>query len=142
MMRRYCHPGFFLLLLTTASSFHPLDACSMTLKECVLSAISNSPGLSSERHMISAYSADINKKRATTLPNLSAQLQGYEVNGTPVTQWVPSGVFQPENGIGRRGAHWAPVAIQSVGVTYPILYQGSFLGLNDPPAVAAARSQL
>ena len=106
-MRRYLHLGFFSLLLT-ASSFYPLDACSMTLRECVLSAISNSPGLSSEHHLISAYSADINKKRATTLPNLSAQLQGYEVNGTPVTQWVPSGVFQPENGIGRRGAHWAP----------------------------------
>ncbi len=114
----------------------------MTLRECVLSAIENSPGLSSEQKLINAAEADVAKRKATTLPYLSSQLQAYEVNGTPVTPWVPSGVFQPENGIGRRGAHWAPIGIESVGVVYPIIYEGSIFGLNDPPAVMAARAQV
>ncbi len=140
-MKTYISSSLLIASMVTGC-LSPSGAFCMSLRECVLSAIDNNPGLSSESHLISAYDADAIKKQATTLPYLSSQLQGYEVNGIPVTPWVPSGVFQPENGVGRRGAHWAPIGIESVGVTYPIAYQGSLFGLNDPPAVAAAREQV
>jgi outer membrane protein len=142
-MMNNTHGSITLLAISLVTGcFLPGIACSTTLKECVISAIANSPGLSAEHHLIAADDADVSKKRATTLPYLSSQIQGYEVNGMPVTPWVPSGVFQPENGVGRRGAHWAPIGIESIGVTYPIIYEGSVFGLNDPPAVAAARAQM
>jgi len=119
-----------------------LTAAPLTLEDCVLTAVKNSPEISSQRHTVAAYQDDIIKKKATTLPFLSSQLQSYEINGKPVTPWSAAGVFEPENGAGRRDVHWAPIALESVGVSYPILFQGSFLGLNDSPVEAAARAQL
>jgi outer membrane protein TolC len=142
MMIKHLFSPLLVVTLSISCCCSALNAFAMTLADCVHEAIQNNPGLSSEHHLINADDADIAKKRATTLPYLSSQLQAYEVNGTPVTEWVPSGVFQPENGLGRRGAHWAPVAIESIGVVYPIVYEGSFFGLNDPPVVSAARKQL
>jgi outer membrane protein TolC len=120
----------------------PLNASTMTLKECVLGAIKNSPGLASQHHLIEASVEGVTKKRATTLPFLSSQIQGYELNGRPVTPWVPTGLSEPENPFGRHDAHWAPVTIQSIGITYPIINEGSLFGLNDAPVVSAARAQV
>jgi outer membrane protein TolC len=117
----------------------------MTLKDCVAAAVEHSPQLSSGRHMSAAYAQAIKKTRATTLPYFSSQLQAYEINGNPATQWFPLGIFQPENGAPgqqNRTAHWGAVGIEEIGVTYPLIFEGSFLGMNDVPAVAAARAQM
>ena len=117
----------------------------MTLKDIVVAAIEHSPQLSSGRHMTASYAAAIKKTRATTLPYFSSQLQAWEINGAPATQWYPLGIFQPENGVQgqrNRNAHWGPVGIEEIGVEYPLIFEGSILGLNDVPAVAAARAQM
>jgi outer membrane protein TolC len=140
-MKKYnLHPVVIATLVIYAAPV--LDASSMTLKDCVLSALKNSPGVSSEHHLIRAYESDVTKKKATTLPFFSSQIQGYELNGRPVTQWVPTGLSEPGNPFGRRDAHWAPVTVQSIGVTYPIISEGNIFGLNEAPAVSAARAQV
>src|SRR5271168_408329 len=133
------------LLLAAAPilcGFAPIQGGAMSLKDCVITAIKNNPGLASERHLVNAYVADITKKRSTTLPYFSSELQAYEVNGMPVSPWIPAGAFDPNNPYGRRSAHWAPVGLESVDVVYPIIYEGSWFGLGDPPVVAAARAQV
>ena len=134
-----------MLLAIVAGRAGGAQAGAMTLKDCVVAAIEHSPQLSSGRHMSAAYAEAIKKTKATTLPYFSSQLQAYEINGNPATQWFPLGIFQPENGAPgqqNRTAHWGAVGIEEIGVTYPLFFEGSVLGLNDVPAVAAARAQM
>jgi outer membrane protein TolC len=133
------------LLATVAGPATGALADPMTLQDLVVAAIQYSPQLSSGHHMSAEYAAAIKKTRATTLPYFSSQLQAYEINGNPPTQWYPLGIFQPENGAfgqRNRNAHWGPVGIEEIGVAYPLFFEGSLLGLNDVPAVAAARAQM
>jgi len=130
------------VLSISAARISSAGATVLSLKECVNRAIERSPELSSGRHLIDADEAYTKRTRGTTLPYFSSELQGYEINGSPVSPWVPLGLSQPENGPSNRqgNAHWAPVGIESVGVSYPLIYEGSIFGLNDPPAVAMARA--
>jgi outer membrane protein TolC len=136
-------PVAFALVASLASQ---AICAPLTLKDCIAEAIKHSPGLSAYRHLIAADKADVTKTRGTTLPYLSSRLEGYEVNGFPTTQWSPLGINQPELGLVGLGplrnqnAHWSPVGVEEIGVTYPLYYEGSILGLNDPPAVASARN--
>ena len=133
------------LLATMAGSATGAFADPMTLQDIVVAAIQHSPQLSSGHHMSAEYAAAIKKTRATTLPYFSSQLQAYEINGNPATQWYPLGIFQPENGTfgqRNRNAHWGAVGIEEIGVAYPLFFEGSVLGLNDVPAVHAARAQM
>jgi outer membrane protein TolC len=122
----------------------------VTLQQCIDEAIGHSPRLSAYRHKASADRDSITKKRGTTLPYVSSKLSTYMVNGSPATIWTPLDIGRPEDALvlaSRRGfvnanAHWAPVGVQEIGVTYPLYYEGSILGFNDPPAVASARAML
>ena len=116
----------------------------LSLRECVSRAIEQSPELSSGRHLVEAEEAHTKRTRATTLPYFSSELQGYEVNGSPVGPWVPLGFSQQGSGRSSRqgNAHWAPVGLESLGFSYPLIYEGGILGLNDPPAVAMARANM
>ncbi len=137
--------AWLVLLAIVAGPASGAAADPMTLKDVVVAAIQHSPQLSSGRHMSAEYAAAIKKTRATTLPYFSSQFQAYEINGNPATQWYPLGIFQPENGTfgqRNRNAHWGAVGIEEIGVAYPLLFEGSILGLNDVPAVAAARAQM
>jgi outer membrane protein TolC len=141
-MRRTLFVGIAVALVAACAS--DVGATALSLKQCVVRAFELSPQLSSGRHLVEAAKAEIEKKQGATLPYFSSQIQGYEVNGSPVTPWYPLGLFQPENPATTNGhsqnAHWAPVGIESIGVSYPLISQGSMLGLNDPPAVAMARA--
>ncbi|MBV8358885.1 MAG: TolC family protein [Deltaproteobacteria bacterium] len=130
------------VLSISAVCISDAEATVLSLRECVNRAIERSPELSSGRHLIEAAEANLKRTRGTTLPYFSSELQGYEINGSPVSSWVPLGLSQPENGPSNHqgNAHWAPVGLESFGVTYPLIYQGSILGLNDPPAVGMART--
>ncbi len=114
--------------------------------ECIEAALKHSFLLSQHRHLIAADRADITKIRGTTLPYVSSLLQGYELWGNPVSPFTVVGQPLPEIGTfvsGRRTftipkAGFVPIGLEQVGVTYPIYYQGSILGLNNPPVVATA----
>jgi len=134
-------------LITVGFSVPTVAADPLSVQDCIREALEHSPLLSSNQHLIEADRADIMKKKGATLPYFSTQLQGYEVNGSPVTAFTPLGLFEPASGgvltskgIRFPSAHWAPVGLEEVGVTYPLYYEGSILGLNDSPSVASARA--
>jgi outer membrane protein TolC len=113
----------------------------LTLQQCIAEAVGRSPALAAVRHDIEAAKYDIAKKRGTTLPFLSADIAGYEVNGASVTPLAALNIFEPQDpNRFNRQAHWGPVATQSISLSYPLLQYGSFLGLNNPPVVAAAKA--
>ena len=114
----------------------------LTLRQCIAEALRNSPGLAASHYDIAAARNDIVKKRGTTLPLLSSKLDAYEVNGAPVTPFSVLNINSPENPISRRDAHWDPVATQSIDLTYPLFQNGSVMGLNNAPVVAAANTML
>ncbi|HTY57155.1 MAG TPA: TolC family protein [Candidatus Binataceae bacterium] len=134
--------------LVTALASTAIGAPILTLQRSIDEAVAHSPGLSAYRHLVQAAREDITVKRGSTLPYLSSNLQLYEVNGFPAAPYTTLHLVIPENGFGAAAivhnpnAHWAPVAIQEVGVNYPLYKEGSVMGLNNPPVVAAARAVL
>ena len=121
----------------------PAFAEPLSLHDCVDAAIDNSPDLSSSRHLIEAWRADITKKRGTLLPYLSAQASGYVLNGQPVNQFSVLNLFNAANGTANHShASWDPLAIEEFILVYPLFYEGSILGLNDPPAVATSEANM
>jgi len=115
-------------------------AAPLTLKECIAEAVERSPEMEAVRDDILAARQDVVKKQGTMLPYLSGQLDAYELNGSPVTPFSALHVFQPENPVLARQAHWGPVGYEGIGVAYPLYRQGSILGINNPPAVASAKA--
>jgi outer membrane protein TolC len=116
-------------------------AAPLSLQQCIDAAIGQSPLLSAYRHKTASDRYEITKKRGTTLPYLSSTLTNYMINGSPVSPWTPLDINQPEIPV-NANAHWDPVGIQEIGVSYPLYSEGSILGLNNPPAVASARAVL
>jgi outer membrane protein TolC len=138
------HPALVLagLLAATGPS---LAQAPLSPRDCIEAALQHSPLLSENRHLLAADRADITKKRGTTLPYLSSTLQAYELWGNPTEPWVVVGGTLPGLGVvGTRRAtfipkaSWDPIGVEEIGISYPIFYQGSILGLNDPPVVASA----
>src|SRR6202790_4873072 len=113
-------------------------AAPLTLDDCLTQAIHHSAALSAARHDTQAAREGVTVQRAALLPSLNAQANAYEVNGRPTTPFTTLNVFGPETP--RRNAHWGPVGIESIGLTYPLIQNGSILGLNNPPEIAAARA--
>jgi outer membrane protein TolC len=118
-------------------------AAPLSLRECIDQAMDRSPDLAANHHQIEAERADITKKRGTLLPYLSAQGSGYIVNGQSVNEFSVLNLFNAVNGVAAHfHADWDPVTIQEFLLTYPLFYEGSIMGLNDPPAVASSRATM
>jgi outer membrane protein TolC len=124
----------------------PVMGAPMSLHDCITQAVTNSPDLASSRHLIAAARADITKKRGTQLPYFSGQLQGYTVNGQPVSQFSTLNLAEPSLGVGPNRftpqAHWGWPIIEELSLSYPLFYEGSIMGLNDPPPVATSRATM
>jgi outer membrane protein len=113
-------------------------AAPLTLDDCITQAIHHSAALSAARHDTQAAREGVTEQRAALLPFLSAQTTAYEVNGAPANPFTALRAFDAESP--RRNAHWGPVGIESIGLTYPLIQNGSILGLNNPPQVVVARA--
>lgn len=116
-------------------------AAPLSLQDCIVQAVHHSPSLSAARHDAKALREGVTRQQRALLPSLSAQTIAYEVNGAPATPFSALSVFDAENPHAKN-AHWGPVGLESIGVQYPLIQNGSILGLNDPPEVAAARAAL
>lgn len=136
-----------ILLAAVLFPLHRACAGELSLHDAIAQAIATSPDLSSSRHLIAASQADIVKKRGTLLPYLSGELQGYVVNGQPVSQFSALDLGEPGIGVGQATrfvpqAHWDPAMLEQVSLAYPLFYEGSIMGLNDPPAAASSRATM
>jgi outer membrane protein TolC len=131
-----------ILLIAFTECYATLVAAApLSLQNCIVQAIHHSPSLSAARHEAKALQEGVIKQQRALMPSLSAQTSAYEVNGAPATPFSALRVFDAENPHAGN-AHWGPVGLESIGVQYPLIQNGSILGLNDPPEVAAARASL
>lgn len=136
------------LVLVVALASTAMCGPILTLQQCIDDAVQHNPGLSAYRHLVAAAKENIIKQQGTTLPYLSSNLEAYEVNGFPAAPYTTLHLVIPENGFGvaalthNPNAHWAPVAIEGIGINYPLYKEGSILGLNNPPVVEVARAEL
>lgn len=129
-----------LILIAIINAYATAAAATpLSLQDCIMQAIHHSPALSAARHDTQAAREGVTEQRGALMPFLSAQTSAYEVNGKPTTPFSALNVFDAENPRSKN-AHWGPVGIESIGVTYPLIQNGSILGLNNPPQVAAARA--
>jgi outer membrane protein TolC len=142
---RILRPALILAAVFAAAALSEA-ATPLSPHECIEAALEHSYLLSQDRHLLAADRADITKKRGTTLPYVSGLIQGYELWGNPVSPFQVIGQVVAGNGVSitRNGrvvnpkANFKPIGIEQIGITYPLFYEGSILGLNDPPAVATA----
>jgi outer membrane protein TolC len=122
---------------------------AVILEDCISQALRHSPQLEGLQHSTEAARDHIVKERSTTLPSLSSKLDGYVVNGSPVTPWSPFNVFEPgvtsaptSRSFVTQNVHWSPLAMQSIDLVYPLFQYGSIMGLNDAPVVSSAKAAL
>ena len=136
------------IVLAVALASTAMCGPTLTLQRCIDDAVQHSPGLSAYRHLVAAAKENIIKRQGATLPYLSSNLDAYEVNGFPAAPYTTLHLVIPQSGFGvaalthNPNAHWAPVAIEGIGINYPLYKEGSVLGLNNPPSVAVARAEL
>jgi outer membrane protein TolC len=133
----------------------------LTLRDCINAALGRSPQLEAERHDLEASKEAIWKERADLLPRVTAASSALEVNGTPVTPFAVLHVNNPDEGSFTQGSStkasskkasstkasktqtrvdFGTVGTASAMVSYPLFQNGSILGLNDAPAVGAAKA--
>lgn len=111
----------------------------LTLADCVTAALGKNPALEAYKYDLKAADAEIWAQRSALLPQVTGSGQAFYLNGEPVSPFSVVGVTEPE--LIARHVSSATGWIGSIGLTYPIFENGSFLGLNNAPAVATARAQ-
>lgn len=125
----------------------------LTVHECVDEALGRSPQLQSERYTLKADNEAIKHAQASLLPDVtgSAELQNLTgsptgpfsvlgVNNTDVTG-VPGSFRINSKTAGSGRVNLASVGNGTLRMRYPLYENGSILGLNNAPAVAAAKGE-
>jgi outer membrane protein TolC len=140
--------GIVFLALTCAAVAGG-DGKPLTLRECINQALGRSPRLEADRYKLAADNEAIKKARAGLLPKLTASFDLQNLTGSPVGPFAVLGVNNvDETGISSvRASQRSPIRVDlasvgdaSVQIRYPLYENGSILGLNNAPAVAAAKS--
>jgi outer membrane protein TolC len=122
---------------------------TLTLHECISWGLARNPKLESEKFTLAADKENIWKERASFLPDLKANARMDVLNGSPVSPFAVLGVNDlTETGVITARSQvrspvrvsWAGVGTGELGLVYPLYANGSILGLNTPPGVAAAKA--
>ena len=132
-----------------AAAKHDPDG-KLTLHECISEALGRNPLLESQRYNLAGDQEAIKKAQAALLPSLHAHATLDNINGSPDGLFSVLGAndlvsvsFVNPNKIGKfvtTTANFAWGGTGSMILNYPIYENGSFLGVNNPPAVASAKS--
>ena len=128
----------------------------LTLHECITECLKGNPRLASEQYTLAADKENIWKARSSVLPDLSGHAEIAGLGGRPSGYWALLGVNDPDvTGVVTRGAtrrdqtegrgpfriSWGAVGTGELRLNYPIYANGSIFGLNNFPALAAAKAQ-
>jgi outer membrane protein TolC len=136
---------FFLLAPVSLSQ---AENKSLTLHECINEALGRSPRLTSEQYNLAGDQEAIKKARAGLLPNLQVHGALENLTGSPISPFSVlgineidvTGVVTNRSNAARANANFDTVGTGSLVLNYPLYQKGSILGLNNAPAVAAAKS--
>jgi multidrug efflux system outer membrane protein len=142
-IRAFLTPAFLAFLCPAMAS---AGEKALTLHECINEALGRSPQLEADRYTLAADNEAIKKAKAGILPNLTASADLQNLTGGPVGPFSVLGVNEAEV-TGLRGTQRAPIRVSlatvgdgSATIRYPLYSDGSILGLNNAPVVAAAKS--
>jgi outer membrane protein TolC len=124
----------------------------LTVHECIDEALGRSPQLQSDRFLLKADDEAIKHARASLLPDLTAAAELQNLTGSPTGPFSVLGVNNPDvtgvisfkpntKNAGSGRVDWATVGNGSLRMRYPLYQNGSVLGLNNAPAVAAAKGE-
>jgi outer membrane protein TolC len=140
--------GLSLLLLLSAG-VQAENGKPLTLHECINEAMGRSPRLEADRYTLQADNEAIKKARAGLLPDLTGAAELQNLTGSPISPFAvlnvndvgETGVTRSANGRSptRTRVSLATVGNGSLQMRYPLYQDGSILGLNNAPAVAAAK---
>jgi outer membrane protein TolC len=130
----------------------------LTLHECITECLKGNPRLASEQYALAAQKENIWKVRSAFLPELSGEGEIAGLSGSPDGYWTLLGVndldvtgtvvttrrgSQIATNTGRTPLRisWGAVGRGELRLNYPLYSNGSILGLNNFPALAAAKAQ-
>src|ERR1700751_2373723 len=123
---------------------------ALTVHDCINEALGKSPRLEADHYNLQAENEAIKKARAGLLPNITGSAELQNLTGSPTGPFAVLGVNNPDvTGVisfrvnsktaGSGRVDWATVGNGSLQMRYPLYQNGSILGLNNAPAVAAAK---
>ena len=146
-MRACCCLGLLSFALIPAVALGSNDK-PLTVHECINEALGKSPRLEADHYTLQADNEAIKKARAGLLPNFTGSAELQNLTGSPVGPFSVLGINEPEvtgvvttraNGKTPIRASLATVGNGTLSMRYPLYENGSILGLNNAPAVAAAK---
>lgn len=143
---KVCSGLRLLCLVLTPVSLSQAENKPLTLHECINEALGRSPRLASQQYDLAGDQEAIKKTQAGLLPSLQVQGDLDNVTGSPMGPFSILGINNlDETGVVSTGQHrvhanFATVGWGSLVLNYPLYAKGSILGLNNAPAVAAAKS--
>lgn len=116
---------------------------SLTLKDCLALALQESPLLESSRYDVASATDEIRAARAQTLPELTASGTAELFSGSPTSKFsvVNLGSATGPVAVNSNSVGLGAVEIYTARLKYPLFKDGSILGLNTPPAVAAKQAR-
>jgi outer membrane protein TolC len=124
----------------------------LTVHDCIDEALGRSPQLESERYTLKAENEAIKHARASLLPDLTFDAELQNLTGSPTGPFSTLGVNNPDvtgvisfkvntKSAGSGRVNFATVGNGTLQMRYPLYENGSILGLNNAPAVAAAKGE-
>ena len=122
-----------------APPHHPL-----TLHDCIAIALGESPALEASRFDVLSAAQEVRAAQGMVLPQVTGSAQYELFSGSPTTKFsvinlgtiTPSGTVVSANSVG-----WTGVELYSAHLKYPLFNDGSILGLNNAPAIAAKKAK-
>lgn len=148
-MRVWCWVGLVGVVFLPAIALGSNDK-ALTVHDCINEALGKSPRLEADHYNLQAENEAIKKARAGLLPNITGSAELQNLTGSPTGPFSVLGVNNPDvTGVisfrvnsktaGSGRVDWATVGNGSLQMRYPLYQNGSILGLNNAPAVAAAK---
>jgi outer membrane protein TolC len=129
--------------LVPSSSVDPYRR-ALTLQDCIDIALGESPLLEANRFDLLAATEEIRVARAMTWPHLKGSVSGELFSGESTGRFGVINATDP-NGFGvtpgANGVDLAGIYLLGASLKYPLFQDGSILGLNNGPAVAAKKAQ-
>src|SRR5437667_4733525 len=122
-----------------ARSHHPL-----TLHDCIAIALGESPALEASRFDVLSAAQEVRAAQGMLLPQVTGSAQYELFSGSPVSKFgvlslgsvTPNGTVVTANTVGS-----SEVELYSAHLKYPLIADGSILGLNNAPAVAEKKAK-
>lgn len=115
----------------------------LTLHDCLSMALEESPAIEASRFDVASAAEQVRAEQGKVLPDLTGSASAQAFSGSPTSKFSIVNLGENGGNIGinsSKNVGLGEVEIYSAQLKYPLFKNGSILGLNTPPAVAAAQA--